>query len=249
MVKYSSYTYEHKNFIVRFPHLRRMEIVSRSIKRLAPVSWLDYGAGDGAVFKFLELHFGSSDTKVVLYEPEPEMREQLSENLAEIQNANVRIVGSLDDIGNMKFDLVTALEVLEHLPLPERTKFYEVLAKHLTPGGSCLIEVPIEYGPVLFLKEFGRRFLKNRKSDYTPHELFMAGTFGIIQDSEGRYDTADTRSFIIPHRGFDINKFTRELQKIGDIRPLKNSPFPGLPRWVNQCTLMNFKLHSGIIQP
>jgi SAM-dependent methyltransferase len=241
MVKYSSYTYEHKNFVVRFPHLRRLEFVCRSIRQLAPVSWLDFGAGDGAVFKHLAPHFDSSDTKVVLYEPEPGMRKQLSENLAKIQNVDFRIVGALDDIGDVKFDLVTALEVLEHLPLPERTRFYEKLAKHLTPGGSCLIEVPIEFGPVLFVKEFGRRFLKNRKTEYTSYELFLAGTFGIVQDSHGRYDAADTRSFISAHRGFDLRRFSRELREIGDIESSKNSPFPYLPRWANQCTLMNFK--------
>lgn len=244
MVKYSSYTYDHKNFIVRYPHLRRMEIISRSIEHLAPMSWLDYGAGDGAIYKHLAPRLRSSGAKVMLYEPDPEMREQLHENLAETEKVNVRIIGALDDIGDAKFDLVSALEVLEHLPMPERTRFYEILARHLTPGGSCLIEVPIEFGPVLLLKEFGRRFLKNRKSGYTAYELFMAGIFGAIQDSKGRYDSADTRSFISPHQGFDLPRFSRELRQIGDIQSSKNSPFPYLPRWMNQCILMNFKPHS-----
>ena len=243
MVYYSSRTYEHKNFIVRYPHLRRLEIVSRSIEELAPNSWLDFGAGDGAVFRRLASRGGLPDATVVLYEPGPVMRGVLTENLAGIKNVDFRIVASLDEIGDMTFDVVTALEVLEHLPLPERTGFYDFLAGRLVPDGNCLIEVPIEYGPVLFVKEFGRHFLKGRKSEYSFLELLLAGTVGIVRDSKGRYDAADTRLSISPHCGFDLRRFSRELKQIGDIRSAKNSPFPWLPRWLNQCTLLSFKPH------
>lgn len=47
--RYASYTYDHPSFLVRYPHRKRNNLVSEKIAEAGSESWLDYGAGDGAL--------------------------------------------------------------------------------------------------------------------------------------------------------------------------------------------------------
>lgn len=235
---YGSYTYEHPNILVRYPHLRRLEYLTGVISQSPPARWLDYGTGDAEVYRFYTERTGSAP-QAVLYEPVDVLNRAAHQKL-DRGNA-FDIVNSLDQIEG-QFDLITVFEVLEHLPLPERLIFYRKAADHLAPDGRMLIEVPIEYGPVLLMKEFGRRVLKGRESDYRFSELFDSAFFGKVRDANDRYNLNDTRTFIYPHHGFDIGRFERELRSIGSIVKVMNSPFPGLPVWMNQCRIYDFRL-------
>ena len=46
---YASYTYDHPNYFVRYPHRKRNKLVAEKIAEICSKSWLDYGAGDGAL--------------------------------------------------------------------------------------------------------------------------------------------------------------------------------------------------------
>lgn len=235
---YASYTYEHPSLFVRYPHLRRLRLLERIIGSARFGSWLDYGAGDAAIVSHMHRSGRLGEARIVLYEPWAEIRSQIR-----IGNGlDISVVGELGEIPERPFDLVTALEVLEHLPLPERIRFYRLLARQLAPGGRCLIEVPVEYGPILLLKEYGRRVLKGRRSDYRPGELMKAGFLGIVEDSHGRFDPEDGRQTIIPHQGFDTACFLEELSTIGEVVRIWASPFPYLPRSLNQCILIDYRL-------
>jgi 2-polyprenyl-3-methyl-5-hydroxy-6-metoxy-1,4-benzoquinol methylase len=155
----------------------------------------------------------------------------------------VECVAELDDSG-ARYDLITALEVLEHLPLPERLKFYGFLTRRLAEGGRVLIELPIEYGPMLLLKEWGRRFLKNRVSEYSARELLDAALLAKIHDAHLRYMTNDERTFISLHRGFDLAKLIAELSSFGAIKEIVRSPFQFLPRMFNQVVLFSYEIHE-----
>ena len=47
MTSYSNITYNHKNFMVRYAHRKRINITSNLIQKFNPLSIFDYGAGDG----------------------------------------------------------------------------------------------------------------------------------------------------------------------------------------------------------
>ena len=237
-ITYASYTYEHPSWIVRYPHLQRMKLVGGIIAAKPFQSWLDYGAGDGAVAAYTHrFHDLGRGIRTVLYEPWDEIRGEIP--LAALPG--VEIVGDLGAIGDATFDLITALEVLEHLPLPERIKFYQYLASHLAPGGRCLIEVPVEHGPILLLKEYGRQFLKGRKTEYRLGELVKAALLDAVEDTNGRFNPLDARHSIGPHRGFDTMLFLRELAIIGQVGDVRASPFAWLHAKLNQCILIDFQ--------
>ena len=236
MVNYASYTYAHPNFLVRFPHLRRMKMLNAAINKRPVGRWLDYGTGDAEVYRnHAATH---APVEAVLYEPQT-IIEQARANLSAATPHT--LVGRVQDIRGT-FDLISAFEVLEHLPLPERVSFFQVAAKHLAPDGRILIEVPIEYGPILLLKEWGRRVLKGRNSAYGTGELLAASFFGKVRDALDRYNPADTRFGIQHHHGFDIGRFEREISRIGTILSSQNSPIPYLPAWLNQCRIFEFRL-------
>lgn len=239
--RYASYTYNHPNFLVRFPHRKRNKLVAEKIAETCSARWLDYGAGDGALLDVLLSRKQLPDV-CVLYEPEPSMRLQLSDKVSELGlSKSVKVINSTSE-ACIKFDLVTVLEVLEHLPMPERIKFYRFVANHLELNGKVLIEVQIEYGPILLLKEWGRRFLKKRVSEYKFRELFNAAFLLKILDAHSRYAKNDERTFISPHRGFDLDKLIDELRSFGTLQEIVRSPFPLLPRICNQVVLFSFDI-------
>jgi phospholipid N-methyltransferase len=238
--KYASYTYDSPNFLIRFPHRKRNKLVASEISALNSMSWLDYGAGDGALLKNLSTCH-QLPKNIILFEPDQFMQTQLISQVSSTGVDSVKILSAYEDVFKNQYDLVTILEVLEHLPLPERFRFYNLLATNLSIDGKVLIEIPVEYGPILLIKELGRKFLKRRHTDYTFGEL-LGAFFGRIKDSNYRYLIDDTRSFISPHRGFDLKRLLAELERIGKIKEIAKSPFPFFPKSFNQTVLYIFEL-------
>ena len=238
MTSYSNITYNHKNFMVRYAHRKRINITSNLIQKFNPLSIFDYGAGDGELIKLLD---HNKIDRIVLFEPETKMRKELKLNLKNFLDCrNLKVVNS--QIGSFKkFDMILSIEVLEHLPLPERLKFYNFCKLNLNPNGFCLIEVPIEFGPVLLLKEFGRMFLKKRVSQYSFLKLLKSSFLFIVDDEYNRFDPNDRRTFINPHHGFNFFKFINELNEYGDAKILFNSPFKFFPMIFNQSVFISFK--------
>lgn len=239
---YSSYTYAHPSWFVRYPHLKRNRLVAAKIIESRSKAWLDYGAGDGALLSEL-IKMNALPTVTVCYEPDSHMHLQLAQNVSKLEkhSSSIKLTRSISDTEGV-FDLVTALEVLEHLPLPERIRFYGFLARNTTNDGTVLLEVPVEYGPILLVKELGRKFLKGRISEYSFRELLEAAFGGAIFDAHSRYLSADNRMFISPHRGFDLDRLLNELRSIGIVEEVLRSPFSFLPRWLNQTILFSFQL-------
>ncbi|WP_255090409.1 MULTISPECIES: methyltransferase domain-containing protein [unclassified Synechococcus] len=239
---YSSYTYAHPNWLVSYPHIKRNKLIAQEIIAIGASEWCDYGAGDGGLLLIPELA-KRLPRSVVLYEPDEQMHNELVRNIACLTepSANITLTRSPMSVSGT-FSLITACEVLEHLPLPERIRFYQFLAAHLKDDGIALIEVPVEFGPILLAKEWGRKFLKGRASHYGVKELIAAATIGRITDKHCRYQITDSRTFISPHHGFDINRLIAEMKSIGMVQELFRSPFPLLPRWLNQAVLFSFRL-------
>lgn len=113
---------------------------------------LEVGAGSGA---FLDAIRGDAAT-VLGVEPGTAHRAWARETLG------IDMVGSVDELGARRFDVVGLFHTLEHVPDPVR--FLARLAGHLAPGGTLAIEVPnvedaliAPYGIAAFARSYYQR--------------------------------------------------------------------------------------------
>ena len=121
-----------------------------------------------------------------------------------------------------------------------RFAFYDFLRTVLAPDGLALLDVPIEIGPSLLVKEFGRRFLKHDPPDYDPFGLLRLVAGGTAFDPR-RFDPTES-SFIIRHKGFDYRLLWQELERHFEIVEHVPTPFPYLPAWLgNQEILLTLR--------
>ena len=169
---YSEQTYASPYWIVRYPHQVRIGTALDAILASSPDILLDYGAGDGhLIFETIERGFSG---RIVAYEPVERFSQQLIAAGARRGHADrVELVTERRDLEG-PFDFVACLGVLEHMPLPERDSFYDLCHTHLADTGQVLIDVPIEIGPTLLVKNLGRLLLKGRKREYAWGELLRA---------------------------------------------------------------------------
>jgi SAM-dependent methyltransferase len=230
---YAGITYGSRNWLVRTIHLRRFDNIRELSQLRRASSWLDYGAGDGKLIAMVQ-----PTGRTVAYEPVEHMREACAEQLDGLD------VDVVDQVPDGPFDVVTALEVLEHLPLPERRRFYDVVRANGAARVRCIVEVPVEYGPVLVAKALGRQFIKRRPREYGTTELLRAGLLGRVADTSNRFDERDTRTWIGAHKGFDVRRLRAELRQLGTVVEVRRSPFRFLPAWLNQCVIFVVDVES-----
>lgn len=114
-------------------YLCYMKHIADIIADKAPSSLLDVGCGDGRLFSLLE------------YDVPRRVGADLAERsirFARAFNPGVEfIVGDVGDLSE-EFEMVTAVEVLEHIPDGDVPKFVRRLAARLKPGGELIVSVP-----------------------------------------------------------------------------------------------------------
>ena len=208
---YDEQTYASPYRIVRYPHQARYKMATDFLLDANPSSVLDYGAGDGHLFRdAFSRGFGAAS--IVAYEPVEEYANKLRSTIAAVGRQDQAVVCTVrDDIpAHGPYEIIMCLGVLEHMPINERFAFYEVCEESLAPGGLIVIDVPIEVGPTLLVKECVRIALKGRSREYSWPALFRAG-LGAITYDPARFDPLDGRSWINSHRGFDYRLLRQEL--------------------------------------
>lgn len=229
---YAEDTYSHRNFAIRYPHRKRVERVLGVIEELGPTTVLDYGAGDGHLFKALKEQLAHSPERLVAYEPVPEFARPFEEQVKAGQFGDgVEVVEEFEALRGQHFDLITCMGVLEHMPLLERSKFYGLCDEALGDRGRCLIDVPVEVGPALAIKHLGRTVIKGRPAEQTRRQL-IRGTFGGIRYDPLRFDPDDPSTWISSHSGFDYRLFRTELEHRFDLLEQITTPFGALPPWL-----------------
>lgn len=225
---YDQQTYASPYFIVRYPHRVRFRTAVDALIEAQPVTLLDYGAGDGhllieALDKGLRAH------RIIAYEPVEQFADQLLEAIAEHRlDDRIQLVRNRDDLRHEAFDYITCLGVLEHMPLPERQAFYDLCQDTLSPVGRVLIDVPVEVGPTLLVKNLGRLLLKGREKEYGWSELCRIAAGGTTYDP-ARFDPSDKRTWIHDHKGFDYRLLRRELRYRFSVTGERTTPLPVLP--------------------
>lgn len=143
----------------------------------------------------------------------------------------MEITGDRGAIGDDSSDVVMCLGVLEHLTLSERFKFYEFTRRVLRDGGRVVIDVPIEVGVSVLIKNFGRRVLKSDPSEYSFSETVRAA-IGLKVFDPQRYEPSGSE-YIVSHKGFDHRLLRSELVGQGfEVLRTHNSPVAWLPAWL-----------------
>lgn len=140
----------------------------------------------------------------------------------------VRVVTDLAEIEGETFDSVACLSVMEHMPLPQRTMFYDLCARMMAPGATGIVEVPVEVGPALVVKELGRRILKGREKEYSNRELLRRGLGRGGRDAQ-RYDPSNSATWIQHHTSFDYRSFMAEVAERFEIIDDYGAPLPKVP--------------------
>lgn len=123
-----------------FEYLCYLRHIAQVVSDLRPASVLDVGCGDGRLFSLLRLQ-GEARLLGVDYSARP-----LDYARAFNPTAEFRAVGAaqVEEL----FDVVTAVEVLEHVPDGEVATFLASLASRMEPGGHIVLSIPTVVQPL-----------------------------------------------------------------------------------------------------
>lgn len=218
--------------LTRFSHRRRLKTLLQILSPQTYALALDYGCADGWILG--ELQRKGVITRGVGVDIDPSM----------ITGARKRWEGSGDHLRFVQvqefsswchkdcYDLILCLETLEHLG--NRRELIRLFFELLKPGGSLVASAPIEIGPSLIAKQFGR-YLANLRGNYgyetyTYKELF----FGLLGKTERIFSSHRlTELSYKGHKGFDYHWVEEELREFFSPLERSFSPFPWLRSWLN----------------
>ena len=233
---YAEMTHGSPFWLVRYAHQARLRAAAKLIFEEQPRLLIDFGAGDGEFLASM-IESGRKIERAIAYDPWPEMRELSQARLEPLLGEQVTVCGDFDEViealDGAKADALTCLEVLEHLDLPERLRFYGFCRTVLGPGGRAVIGVPVEVGPTLLVKQLGRRLLKGRPQAHRPGELALKIAGRRTRDPQ-RFDPDSSGDYIFDHKGFDYRVFGEELEEHTEILGTSVSPLGGPPWMLNQ---------------
>jgi SAM-dependent methyltransferase len=225
-VPYELQTVDRRNPIARFAHRTRLK---KSKKLVAPyltgsATLLDYGCGQGRFLHELAIEFKKDQPNISLLGYDPIMSAKFDD---------YQVVSNQDEIAPESVDVITCLEVCEHLSDDETLVFIDFVSKAMKPTGTLLVTVPIEIGPVLLIKELSRSILYRRRPQMPISELVKGAFLGIPPTR-----AEDRLSF---HTGYDWRDTRETLQKTFACDDIQFSPFPYRSWWGQSQVLMTFK--------
>jgi SAM-dependent methyltransferase len=228
---YSERTTASPFWIVRFAHRRRYELIISAALEGSPGVLLDYGAGEGDMLMAMLAHEGCLPSlRVIAYEPSADsLRKHLANRSGQGRVDRIEVAERLEDVPDQSCDALTCAGVLEHLILADRFEFYSFARRVLRPGGRIVVDVPVEIGPTILVKNLGRRWLKGDRREYSLLQSVSAAVGRTIFDPV-RFDPDAGAQYILTHKGFDHRIFLRELEGQGfQVDDVVSSPLPWLP--------------------
>jgi 2-polyprenyl-3-methyl-5-hydroxy-6-metoxy-1,4-benzoquinol methylase len=219
-VPYEHQTVDRRNPIARFTHQTRMRKSKRLVTRhlTASATVLDYGCGQGRFLHELAIDIRNR-------QPEAQVSLLGYDPFTTTKFEGYRVVSDVNEFDAESVDVLTSLEVCEHLTDAELQEFINLAVKVLTPKGRLLVSVPIEIGPAVLVKEISRCILHHRHLEMPVPELLKAAIFGIpAQRAKDRKSS---------HRGFDWRNIRRILAETFPCEHIEFSPLP-MPTWYGQ---------------
>jgi cyclopropane fatty-acyl-phospholipid synthase-like methyltransferase len=221
-IPYEKQTVDNPNPIARFAHRSRMRRSRRLVMPFLKGSarLLDYGCGQGRFLHDLANEINGQQSQVTLRGYDPYQSAQFD---------GYRITSDPAEIAPASVDILTSLEVCEHLTGPETDEFVEFAVKVLPREGRLLVSVPIEIGPSVLAKEASRSILHRRRPDLSASELFRAAFVGT--PPRRAEDVKDS------HRGYDWRVTHRRLLENFSCDHIEFSPLP-FNSWYGQSQVI-----------
>ena len=119
-------------------YLGVLTYVKNIINNLNPKNVLDFGCGDGRLILEMKKNGIQKITGIDISEQALNYAKAFNQS----SNKNVNLVSDFNEIKNVKFDLIVAMEVLEHIEEKQLPKIIHSLAEILEDEGKFLITVP-----------------------------------------------------------------------------------------------------------
>jgi 2-polyprenyl-3-methyl-5-hydroxy-6-metoxy-1,4-benzoquinol methylase len=219
---YERQTVDAANPVARFAHRRRLAIARRAVLELVPGSAVvDWGCGQG---RFLSQIADQAPGRYRLTGWDP---------MQAVRFDGFEVLTDPHAIEPDSVDMITALEVCEHLGATETDALVEFAATRLRSGGVLLITVPVMMGPALFVKELNRMVLFRRPAEHTVREL-MAG--GLLARPAQRAE-----DILGSHKGYDFRITLATFRATFGEPTVRYSPLP-IPTWYgNSQAVMCFR--------
>ncbi len=228
IVPYEKQTLDHPNLLARFAHRTRFKksaaLVLEGLEPGAAV--FDYGCGQG---RFLHGLVGAlqaqpehAATKFFGYDP-----------YMTAKFGGFRVVSDPDAVPAESLDVITSMEVCEHLDDEAMARFVRFVEEKLKPGGKALVTVPIMIGPAVLAKEWSRMLLFRRRSDTGSAELWRAAFLSVPPKR--------AENIAVSHRGYDWRVTHRILSAEFRCETLMFSPLPFIGGYGNSQAIMVFR--------
>jgi len=131
----------YKIFSFGFEYMCYILHVKEIVESYSPNSILDVGCGDG---RFLDLIGNEEYERLVGVDLSHRAIKH-----AEAMNPEIEFINKDAEELSEKFDIVTAIEVLEHIPDEETDKFFKTLEKRTKRNGKIIISVPTMVKPMI----------------------------------------------------------------------------------------------------
>ena len=214
---YDQETINSKNMFARYSHRTRFKIGLEFIEsRLVLGKVLDFGCGTGA---FISQVNAIKKGAIIGYEPFYEERFE----------SDLPIYSEYEDLfKHAPYQTITIFQVMEHLQWEEIEKTMNRFDELLDPDGVIIIEVPIEIGPIILIKELNR-YRQKKARIYTSKKLWSYGLFEFI----GTFlfglpaKRIDPDISFMEHKGFDFRALIRFIKQKGwKTKILCYSPLP-----------------------
>ncbi len=218
-------TYDSPNPILNLSHQSRLQYGIELFQH-APINSkvLDYGCGNA---RFLcELHEVNPNLALYGYEKFPDAYNPISLNGIEVFTdwRNLQDKLGTSDV----FDFITLFEVLEHCHVDAQNQILRDVQGMLKTDGTLIVSVPMELGPVSLLKNIAR-FKSKKEARYGGYS-FGNVIRSLLFKEVKNYRNEDE---FLSHMGFDFRKLKEVLLSYFEVVDQFNSPFKGLPYYLN----------------
>lgn len=217
---------ERQNFngVTRFLHSFRHNLASDFVGEVAkgvpgrPVRVFEIGCATGRTFGEISRSHAIEYTGV---DANQKFIDAAKVRHAAARNASFLRANAADPAlyAGVSADIVFALETLEHIPERDVVRIVENVCRIVRPR-LFIVSVPIEIGPVVWIKNIGSRLMGYRRTAYTPSQTFWAGLYMLNK----------LPRHTVTHVGFNWFWLEQTIRHNAHIRESRSLPYRFIPK-------------------